>query len=64
MLTMPEIEVRNPEIDVRNLRVLVTAGASGIGRAIAEHFAAAGARVHITDVVEATLAKTIAPSPG
>ena len=64
MLTMPEIEVRNPEIDVRNLRVLVTAGASGIGRAIAEHFAAAGARVHITDVVEATLAKTIGAVPG
>ena len=41
---MPEIEARNPEIDVRDLRVLVTAGGSGIGRTIAESFAAAGAR--------------------
>jgi NAD(P)-dependent dehydrogenase (short-subunit alcohol dehydrogenase family) len=37
-------------IDVRDLRVLVTAGAGGIGRTIAEMFAAAGARVHITDI--------------
>ena len=41
-------------IDVRNIRVLVTAGASGIGRAIAEAFIGAGARVHITDIAEAT----------
>ncbi len=32
------------------LRVLVTAGASGIGRVIAETFAAAGAHVHICDI--------------
>jgi len=31
------------------LRVLVTAGASGIGRVIAESFASAGARIHICD---------------
>ena len=31
------------------LRVLVTAGASGIGRAIGEKFASAGARVLICD---------------
>jgi NAD(P)-dependent dehydrogenase (short-subunit alcohol dehydrogenase family) len=48
-----------PEIDVRDLRVLVTAGASGIGRAIAESFAAAGAKVHVTDVAESTLAAAI-----
>jgi len=64
MLTMPEIEARNPEIDVRNLCVLVTAGASGIGRAIAESFVAAGAKVHVTDVVESTLAATINAVPG
>ena len=32
------------------LRVLVTAGASGIGRVLAESFAKAGARVHICDI--------------
>lgn len=37
-------------------RVLVTAGASGIGRAIAAAFAAAGARVWVTDIDEAALA--------
>jgi hypothetical protein len=33
-----------PEIDVRNLRVLVTSGGNAIGRAIAEGFAAFGAK--------------------
>jgi len=64
MLTMPEIEVRNLEIDVRDLCVLVTAGAGGIGRVIAEAFVAAGAKVHVTDVVESTLAATIDAVPG
>ncbi len=31
-------------------RVLITAGAAGIGRAIAEAFAAAGARLHVCDI--------------
>ena len=53
-----------PEIDVRNLRVLVTAGGSGIGRTIAESFAASGARVHVTDVAEAALEATIDAVPG
>ena len=63
-LTTPEVDARNPEIDVRDLRVLVTAGAGGIGRTIAESFAAAGAKVHVTDVVESTLAATIDAVPG
>ena len=41
-------------------RVLVTAGAAGIGRAVAEAFVAAGARVHIADVDEAALAEATA----
>lgn len=63
-LTMPEVELRGPQLDVRNLRVLVTGGGSGIGRTIAESFAAFGAKVHVTDVVESTLAKAIAAVPG
>lgn len=40
---------------VRQTRVLITAGASGIGRAMAEAFADAGARVCVTDVDAAAL---------
>lgn len=36
-------------------RVLVTAGAAGIGRAIADGFIAAGAQVHVCDVADAAL---------
>ncbi len=38
------------------LRVLVTAGASGIGAAIASAFAETGAKVHICDIDDAALA--------
>src|SRR5690606_11276317 len=37
------------------LRVLITAGASGIGRVTAESFLANGARVHLCDVDDAAL---------
>ena len=37
-------------------RVLITAGAGGIGRAMGEAFAAAGARVWVTDIAEDALA--------
>ncbi len=40
---------------VTDLRVLVTAGASGIGLAIAETFASQGARIHVCDNSEQTL---------
>ncbi len=49
-------------MDVRGLRVLVTAGASGIGLAIANAFSAAGSLVHITDIDEAAVRQALADS--
>ncbi len=46
------------------LRVLVTAGASGIGRAIADLLIAHGAQVHICDVSDEFLADYRAAHPG
>lgn len=45
-------------------RVLVTAGASGIGRAIATAFAAAGDQVHVCDIDEAALHRLRTELPG
>lgn len=39
------------DLGISGLRVIVTAGASGIGRAIAERFHEEGARVHVCDIV-------------
>jgi hypothetical protein len=36
------------EIDVRNRRMLATSGGSGIGRTLAESFAASGAKIDVT----------------
>ena len=46
------------------LRVLVSAGASGIGRCIAETFLAAGHRVHVCDVAQGELENFLAAHPG
>src|SRR4029453_14286950 len=43
------------DLDIRDLRVLVTAGASGIGLATARAFVREGARVHVCDVDERAL---------
>jgi NAD(P)-dependent dehydrogenase (short-subunit alcohol dehydrogenase family) len=46
------------EFSAKGLRVLVTAGAAGIGRVIARTFSEHGARVHICDIDEKALAAT------
>jgi len=48
----------------KDLKVLVTAGASGIGRAISDLLIARGARVHICDVSDDFLADFRAAHPG
>ncbi len=46
------------------LRVLVTAGASGIGRATADAFSAAGARLHVCDISQTALDDCQTEQPG
>lgn len=52
------------ELSAHGLRVLVTAGAGGIGRAIAETFHRAGARVHICDIAQPLLDQATQALPG
>jgi len=52
------------EISVKGQRVLITAGAGGIGRAMTDVFHKAGARVHICDVVPASIEETQKVFPG
>lgn len=47
-----------------DLRVLVTAGASGIGACIARAFSEAGARVHVCDIDRAALDRLVTEAPG
>lgn len=51
-------------IDMQGKRVLVTAGAQGIGLAITQAFADAGARLHICDVNQEFLAQARERLPG
>jgi NAD(P)-dependent dehydrogenase (short-subunit alcohol dehydrogenase family) len=52
------------DTSMQGKRVLVTAAASGIGRAIAEVFAGAGAHVHICDIDLSAIEKFRADHPG
>lgn len=52
------------EISVKGQRVLITAGAAGIGRAMTDVFHKAGARVHICDVVQSAMDETTKTFPG
>lgn len=62
---MPTVEFSRPLLlEARDKRVLVTAGGDGIGRAIAEIFVAAGAKVHVTDVRESALDDVLRTIPG
>jgi NAD(P)-dependent dehydrogenase (short-subunit alcohol dehydrogenase family) len=47
------------EFSVKGKRVLITAGAGGIGRAMTDVFHKAGARVHICDVAQGAIDETL-----
>src|SRR5262245_48455099 len=51
------------EITVKGLRVVITAGAAGIGRAMTDVFHKAGARVHVCDVVQSAIDDTVKAFP-
>ena len=55
--------VQAMEINCKGLRVIITAGATGIGRATAETFLENGARVHICDVAPESLDECRAALP-
>ena len=52
------------DMGIAGLRVLVTAGAGGIGLEIARAFVEEGARVHVCDVDEAALSDVATSDPG
>ena len=51
------------DLGIKGLRVLVTAGASGIGREIVRAFVEEGARVHVSDIDRTGLAALAAENP-
>ena len=51
-------------MSIDSSKVLITAGASGIGRAIAEAFTLAGASVHIADIDPTAVERMCQDNPG
>ncbi|WP_441243252.1 SDR family oxidoreductase [Tardiphaga sp. 768_D3_N2_1] len=51
------------DLNIKGLRVIVTAGANGIGLAIARAFAGEGARIHVCDVDQTALAALATSNP-
>jgi NAD(P)-dependent dehydrogenase (short-subunit alcohol dehydrogenase family) len=51
------------DLGINGLRVLVTAGANGIGLSVAKAFESEGAKVHICDVDEKALAELVGANP-
>jgi len=51
------------QIDLNNRNAIITGGARGIGRAIAERLLASGARVSLWDMDAAALAQIHVPGP-
>ena len=66
---MPTVGARESETElmvdlgIQGLRVLVTAGASGIGREVARAFVADGAKVHVCDVDAVALQRLAGSDP-
>lgn len=59
---MPAIAARYPDLD--GVPVVITGGADGIGRAMAEAFLAQGSRVGVLDIDASALARFLADAPG
>jgi NAD(P)-dependent dehydrogenase (short-subunit alcohol dehydrogenase family) len=55
--------MKDMDLGLKGLRVVVTAGAGGIGLEIVNAFLEEGARVHICDVAEGRIAETVGQSP-
>ena len=60
----PPMALHDTLLPLPKLRVLITAGANGIGAAMARAFHAAGARVHVCDVDRAALDQLMADTRG
>jgi NAD(P)-dependent dehydrogenase (short-subunit alcohol dehydrogenase family) len=63
MMTDREKKQKDKKQTDKPLRVLVTAGAGGIGRVIAESFAEVGGQIHICDISDEALSEAAGTHP-